>query len=101
MLLVYILSDEPIFKIYQILYCRVTVSGYFTSSRSQLIFFSFDTLNLSLRSFSNSIFAVHVCYLFLKHSADVGSSALQCRGEKAVGDAKHLWLQVKALYLTE
>lgn len=96
-----IFSDEPIFKIYQILYFRVSVSGYFTSSRSQLIFFSFDTLYLSLGSFSNSIFAVHVCYLFLKHSADVSPSALQCRGEQAVGDAKHLWLQVKALHLTE
>lgn len=53
-LLVYIFSDEPIFKIYQILYFRVSITGYFTSSRSQLIFFLFDTLYLLLKPFQIS-----------------------------------------------
>lgn len=63
--------------------------------------FLFDTLEIRiLKVLLNSSF-VHVCYFFLEHSADVSASTLQCRGEKAVGDVEHLWVQVKALYLPE
>ena len=48
---------------------------------------------------SDGRLAVHACYLFLKGFADVGASALQRGGEEAVGDAEHLWMQVKVLHL--
>lgn len=52
-----------------------------------------------LRSLLNGRLAVHVCYLFLKDSADVDTSTFQRGGEKAVGDAERLWMQVKVFHL--
>lgn len=43
--------------------------------------------------------AVHAWQLFLEDLADVVASAFQGRREKAVGDAEHLWMQIKILYL--
>lgn len=45
--------------------------------------------------------AVHARYLFLKGSADVSASTFQRGGEKAVGDAERLWMQVEVLHLKE
>lgn len=49
----------------------------------------------------HSFFVVHVWYLFLKDSADVDASTFKCGGEKTVGDAEALCVQVKVLYLKE
>lgn len=47
------------------------------------------------------LLAVHAWNLFLKVSADVGAPAFQGGREKAVGDTKHLWMQVKVLHLRQ
>lgn len=70
-------------------------------SGGQLTFSLFDTQIFHSEVPLNNGSAVKVFYLFLKRSADVGSSALQCGSEKAIGDAEHLWVQVNALYLME
>lgn len=49
----------------------------------------------------NRSFAVHACYLFLEEFADVSTSAFQCGGKKAVGDAEYLWMEVKVFNLKE
>lgn len=54
-----------------------------------------------MESFLNRSFAVHASYLFLEEFADVSTSAFQCWGQKAVGDAEYLWMEVKVFNLKE